>query len=197
MVIPRAARLFLAAMLFLSLGKGAGSAFALEVDDGFGPAREAQGKHFTVYYPPEVEAFSLLRELRISASDQVLAGGTLSRGDSAGAELADMVDILFNRVCNILDMQLYSYKGNIKVCASQSQLNVIYTNLFEKELTRKSFYINDLNTIYISAESFTREILGHEMAHAIICHYFVVAPSVKVQEILASYVEYQLRKFNE
>ena len=195
MLIPKAARLFLVAMLFFSFGEGVRSALALE--DGFGPARQAEGKHFTVYYSPEIEAFSLLRELRISASDQVLAGGTLSRGDSAGAELTDMVDILFNRVCNILDMQVYSYKGNIKVCASQSQLNVIYTNLFEKELTRKSFYVYDLNTIYISAESFTREILGHEIAHAVISHYFVVLPSVKVQEILSSYVEYQLRKFNE
>jgi len=195
MLIPKAARLFLVAMLFFSFGEGVRSALALE--DGFGPARQAEGKHFTVYYSPEIEAFSLLRELRISASDQVLAGGTLSRGDSAGAELTDMVDILFNRVCNILDMQVYSYKGNIKVCASQSQLNVIYANLFEKELTRKSFYVYDLNTIYISAESFTREILGHEIAHAVISHYFVVLPSVKVQEILSSYVEYQLRKFNE
>jgi len=196
MPIPKAARLFLAAMLFLSLGKGVGSALALE--DGFGPARQAEGKYFTVYYSPEIEAFSLLRELRISASDQVLAGGTLSRGDSAGAELTDMVDILFNRVCSILDMQVYSYKGNIKVCRSHQQLEGIYTNLFGRGLGgQKSFYVYDLNTIYISAESFTREILGHEMAHAIICHYFVVAPSVKVQEILSSYVEYQLRKFNE
>lgn len=194
---PKGIRLLLIAALLLFFGNCLSIASALEVDDGFGPAREAQGKNFTIYYAPELEAFSLLQELRISASDQVLAGGSLGRGDSPGAELAEMVDILYKRVCSILDMQLYSYKGNIKICSDKAQLGRIYSTLFGRELGQKSFYVYDLNTIYISAESFTREILGHEMAHAIICHYFVVAPSVKVQEILASYVEYQLRKVNE
>ena len=38
------------------------------------------------------------------------------------------------------------------------------------------------------------KVLGHEIGHAVISHYFVVLPSVKVQEVLAVYVEYQLRK---
>jgi len=57
-----------------------------------------------------------------------------------------------------------------------------------------SFYVNDISAIYISGENFRREILGHEIAHAIINHYFVVSPPIKVQEILAKYIEYQLRK---
>jgi hypothetical protein len=32
------------------------------------------------------------------------------------------------------------------------------------------------------------------MAHALISNYFVVAPPPKVQEILAGYVEYSVRK---
>ncbi len=197
MPTPKGIRLLLITSLLLFFGNFVPVASALDIDDGFGPVREAQGKHFTVYYSPNTEAFSLLHGLRIFASDQVLAGSQIGRGESAGAELANMVDILFLRVCDILDMQLYSYKGNIKICVNQAQLNEIYNRLFGKELGQKSFYVYDLNTIYISADNFTREILGHEMAHAVICHYFVVAPSVKVQEILASYVEYQLRKFSE
>jgi len=195
MPMSRAARLLLVAMLFLSLGKGLGSALAL--DDGFGPAKEIEGKYFTIYYAPQLEASGLAQRLSISASDKVLSGGSLEVKNPSASELADMVDILFNRVCNILDMDVYSFKGNIKICRDKDQLKGIYSNLFEKELTRLSFYVYELNTVYISAESFTREILGHEIAHAVISHYFVVLPSVKVQEILASYVEYQLRKFNE
>jgi hypothetical protein len=37
-------------------------------------------------------------------------------------------------------------------------------------------------------------VLGHEIAHAIMSHYFVVLPSEKIQEVLAGFVEYQLRK---
>jgi hypothetical protein len=57
-----------------------------------------------------------------------------------------------------------------------------------------SFYVYDLNTIYVSAGSFKREVLGHEIAHAVISHYFVVQPPMKAQEVLAGYVEYQLRE---
>lgn len=35
------------------------------------------------------------------------------------------------------------------------------------------------------------------MGHALMSHYFVVQPSVKIQEVLAGYVEYQLRKSKE
>ena len=51
-----------------------------------------------------------------------------------------------------------------------------------------------MNTIYASAENFKIGVIGHEIAHAVISHYFVVQPSVKIQEVLAGYVEYQLRK---
>lgn len=192
----RAARVLFIAAFLLLFGLNSNSAYA--VDDGFGPAKEIQGRYFTIYYAPQLEVSSLLQKLSIYASDKVLAGESLERKYSAAAELANMVDILFTRVCGILDMELYSYKGNIKVCRSQEQLEGIYSNLFGRRLgNQKSFYVFDLNTVYISRDSFTREILGHEIAHAIICHYFVVAPSIKVQEILASYVEYHLRKSGE
>jgi hypothetical protein len=57
-----------------------------------------------------------------------------------------------------------------------------------------SFFVNDLNTIYIAADHFDVGVLGHEIAHTVQSHYFVVAAPTKVQEVLAGYVEYQLRK---
>ncbi len=39
-------------------------------------------------------------------------------------------------------------------------------------------------------------LLGHEMGHVIISHYFVVPPSYRIQEVLTGYVEFQLRKSN-
>jgi hypothetical protein len=166
-------------------------------DDGFGPAQKIESEHFTIYYAPGLDTANLARMLNISPSEDILAGkagkqaGTLA---PAGTGLTDMIDTLFTRVCDILDMQLYSYKGEIKICKDASQLKAVYRSLFDKELTGESFYVNDLNTVYITGENFRQEILGHEIGHAVISHYFVVSPSVKVQEILATYVEYQLRK---
>lgn len=164
---------------------------AYALDDGFGPAKRIETGHFTLYYSSGLDLGELAQGLNIGISDRLLAGQSIS----SSGDLADMLDVLFTRVCDILDMQLYSFKGNIKVCRDDAQLTDIYTNLFASDLgNRRSFYVYDLNTIYISPESFKREILGHEIGHAIISHYFVVLPSVKIQEVLASYVEYQLRK---
>lgn len=177
----------LISLFFLTIG------FAYSYDDGFPEGQKVSGEHFTVYCATQVDAVNLAQRLNIGFSDRILAGEN-SR-PSAGAGLAGMLDTLFLRVCNILDMNLYSYQGTIKVCRDYAQLEEIYKNLFSSELGGKySFYVYNLNTIYISAERFRSEILGHEMAHAIISHFFVVQPPVKIQEVLAGYVEYQLRK---
>jgi len=173
-------------------------AFAINIsysyDDNFGSAKKIESEHFAVYYAPELELAALSRQLNIGVADELLVGKTTSEENSSSIGFVDMVDTLFSRVCDVLDMQLYSYKGDIKVCKNFDQLKAIYKTLFDRELTKQSFYVNDLNTIYISEEFFKPEILGHEIAHAVISHYFVVLPSVKIQEVLSTYVEYQLRK---
>ena len=107
-----------------------------------------------------------------------------------------MVEVLFARASDVLDMHIYSLKANIKIFASQQDLTDFYNNLFHARIpcTGFGFYLDDDRSIYISAERFHREILGHEMGHAIMSRYFVVQPSVRIQEVLAGYIEYQLRK---
>lgn len=179
------------ALLFLLLSPAYSA-----VNDGFGEGRKISGKYFTVMYKPGVEVGTLTQQLNIGLTDKILSGNISSQGNSsAEAELAEMLDILFLTVSDILDVHLYSFQGTIKVCPDEDALASVYKNLFEGEPgSRLSFYVNELNAIYITAGHFKREILGHEIAHAILSHYFVVQPPVKVAEVLAGYVEYQLRK---
>lgn len=173
-----------------------GAGVAAAIDDGFGRARKIEGNHFVIYYAPELDLTGLTQQLNVSPSDKLLAGKSSGEGFSLEGEFAGMLDTLFSRVCNALDMQLYSFKGNIKICRDLAQLNYIYHNVFNHDpatITR-SFYAYEVNTVYTCPENFTLGIIGHEIAHAVISHYFVVLPSVKVQEVLAAYVEYQLRK---
>jgi len=184
--------IIIAAVLLLA---GRAVLSAVDIDDGFGSARIIKGEHFTIYYEPDLDIRELIQNLDIYPSDEILTGKAIRKSDSSERTLADMVDILFRRVCDILDMQLYSFHGNIKVCRDREHVNSIYNNLFDRDLKDyHSFYAYGINTIYISAENFKREVLGHEIAHAVISHYFVVQPSMKVQEVLAGYIEYQLRK---
>jgi len=168
---------------------------AASFEDGFGPRRKIESKHFDIYYEPGVDIFSLARQLDINPSDRVLFGKFENRKfSSLEREFAKMLDTLFIQVCDILDMPLYSFRTNIKICRDYEHIKRVYYNLFKKNLKRRSFYVYNLNTVYISAEDFSYAILGHEIAHAIISHYFVVLPSAKIQELLAVYVEHRLRK---
>ena len=163
---------------------------AYAVDDGFGAAKKIQSQHFIISYAPQLDPYLLLEKLNIGPADLVLSQGPNLKGDG----LVVALDTLYNIVMQALDMNLYSLQGNLKVCNDRNHLNNVYESIFGRELKTSSFYINEYNTIYISADDFTKEILGHEIAHMIIAHYFVVQPPQKVAEILAGYVEYQLRK---
>ena len=163
---------------------------AYAFDDGFGAAKKKESQHFIIYYAPQLDPYLLLEKLNIGSADLILSDEPIVRGDSLGLAL----DILYNIVLKALDMNLYSLQGNLKICRNREHLNSVYEAIFDRKLNTGSFYINDLNTIYISADDFTKEILGHEIAHMIISHYFVVQPPQKVAEILSGYIEYQLRK---
>jgi hypothetical protein len=163
---------------------------AYAVDDGFGTAKKIEGQHFIIFYAPQLDPYQLLEKLNIGATDLMLIEGPSVKGNN----LAVALDVLYNIVMKALDMNLYSLQGNIKVCSDRNHLNNVYESIFGRKLKASSFYINEYDTIYISADDFTKEILGHEIAHMIIAHYFVVPPPQKVAEILSGYVEYQLRK---
>jgi len=171
-------------LAFLFIGN-----FFASADDGFGPARKIESQHFTIYYAPQLDPDELARELDIRPLDSLISGGSYKN------DLGGMIDTLFSQVCDILDMEVYSFHGTIKICRDFNQVSGIYKNLFDRELTNShSYYVSELNTVYVSAEHFKREILGHEIAHGVETCYFAVSPSVKVQEVLAGFVEYQLRK---
>lgn len=170
---------------------------AYSYDDGFGSARKVEGKHFVLYYSPHLDATSLLRKLNITPYDKLLAGKSTNKKLDDDQELADALDTLFILVSDILDIHLYSLQGKIKVCQDYNQLSKLYNALFDGDLKKqKSFYVHRLKTIYISSENLSAEVLGHEIAHLVISNYFVVPPPLRVQEVLAGYVEYQLRKKN-
>jgi hypothetical protein len=167
---------------------------AAAFDDGFGSAKKIEGKYIVAYYPSDTDPAELVQALNMRASDKIMAGESSQSKKSYEEELAQALDTLYIQVSNILEMHLYSLKTIIKICKDEAQLTDIYTKMFNADLGgRRSFYVYSFGTIYISKDSFTREILGHEMSHVIISNYFVIPTPVKIQEVLSMYVEYNLR----
>ncbi len=104
------------------------------------------------------------------------------------------VDTLFLEIADTLDIHTYTFKGEIRILADKDSVNSVFRELLGDDFHQGSFYLPDKRIIYIAYDEMTLGMLGHEMAHALMSHYFVVPPSEKIQEILSGYVEFRLRK---
>ncbi|NTV29253.1 MAG: hypothetical protein HGA80_04140 [Candidatus Omnitrophica bacterium] len=165
------------------------------IDDGIQSARKMDSGHFSIFLSAGVDEDQLLKRLDIGPDHKILAGQTLQGAVFSPGSLTDLLDALFIWSCGVLDMNLYNYRGNIKIVKEPGQLGEVYLKLYGVPgHADKAFYIYETNTIYITEQDFTKEILGHEIAHAIISNFFVVQPPQKVAEVLAGYIEFQLRK---
>lgn len=181
---------FLKGLFFFSILFAAITFVFAEDDDIY---KKCESKYFVIYYKPDIDSLDIAQKIDFGPSLHLLKNPAAS-GKNPEAILSKAIDSLFLEVSDILDIHIYSFKGNIKVCRDLNSLNRIFEGLYNKTISTPSFYISDTNTIYISLADLRAGMLGHEMAHAVINRYFVVLPPMKVQEVLAGYVEYQLRK---
>ena len=153
----------------------------------------AQGKYFSIYGYRGLDNNSLLTKVNYSYFgniDTILGEDDFENKSS----LAGAIDGLYSEVSDILDIHMYSFHGKIMIVPDRNYIGAIAKSYLGMDFPERSFYLFGENTIYISFSDLTVGMLGHEIAHAIISHYFVVPPSAKVQEVLCGYVEYKLQK---
>jgi hypothetical protein len=155
--------------------------------------RVLESRYFTVYAYSGFNVNSLIPKLNF----QYLLHLDRVDGEAAATPsdiLSKTLDALYLEVSDILDIHIYSFRGSIRIFAQQDSLNAALKEFFGVDFKGPSFYLQEQNTIFISDADLTLGVLGHEMAHAIISGFFVVPPPAKIQEVLAGYVEYNLRK---
>ena len=115
-----------------------------------------------------------------------------SGSNSLPDKLKKKVDALYERVQEILDMRKRMNKVIINISHDEKQLHAAFYKIFKKKCSVRAFYIYKYNTIYINADDLNEGMLAHELAHAIIDHYFTVRPPEATAEILARYVDRHL-----
>jgi hypothetical protein len=151
-----------------------------------------EGKYYSLYAERSVDLSSVLTKVNFNylLHDDTFGGKT----DDARSMLASTLDALYSEVSDILDIHMYTFHGSIRIVPDKDSLNALFRQSYGVDFRDPSVYVHEKNTIYISLADLTIGMLGHEIAHAIISHYFVVPPPTKVQEVLSGYVEYNLRK---
>ncbi|OKY76352.1 MAG: hypothetical protein BM485_03695 [Desulfobulbaceae bacterium DB1] len=108
--------------------------------------------------------------------------------------ITEKIDALFMRVQEILDMRRKMEKVTIKIYPDTGSLRDVYQRLFRSKDAMRAWYLYEKNTIYVTVADVHEGMLAHEMAHAIIDHFFSVRPPSATAEILARYVDKHLTR---
>ena len=148
-----------------------------------------ESRHFTVYYRPGADLDRMARRLKKKMS---YFGTSGAYGGTAGENIAGRMDALLARAKEVLDMYPKMPRLNIRIFGTREELGGEYRKIFGETKNHRSFYIHKQKTIYTSEADISDSVIAHEMAHAIIDHYFAVIPSGKASEVLASYVDLHL-----
>lgn len=139
----------------------------------------------------DLKLINMCLSLKLSCFYDVRA--VLLKGDLRQDEaFALKVDAIVNKVEEILDMYPNKFHVSINIYKTRDALNRVYGEIFDDGPAPISFYIYKTNTIYLVETDLNEKILSHEIAHAIIDHYFVILPPVKIQEMLAVYADVHL-----
>ena len=151
-----------------------------------------EGNFFVLYYEPAANLEDIKRELtkRPLYFDQAARYGEVT----TSREICYRLDKLYNRVQDVLGMHPKIPKINIVIFKDRDELNDEFAKIFGKNGDFRSFYVYKHNTICTSESDIEDSVIIHEMAHAIIDHYFSVIPPETVGEILASYVDLHLEE---
>ena len=185
--------LVLLGAISLLVGWVSGAGAEQQVVDGFSANRTLRSRYFSVQIEPGVSREDLRLRLSVPKSISLSVNPAFSPG---GDNLEDQLDVLYLVVSEILDIHLKNFNGQVKICEDSASLSRIAMNLFGRPVQNQAFYVVALDTLYVDAQTVTLGVLGHEMSHAIQTHYFVVPPPEKIQEVLAGYVEYELRRYS-
>lgn len=173
----------------------AASVSAATTQDGFQTSKRIESNYFTISIASGVDLDELTMKVAVPSS--IVAIIREPRAFANSYELSDQLDTLFLAVSEIMDVRLRKFHCELKVCKDAAGLSDVAYTLFGQEIQTGGFYVVALGTLYIDAENISIHILGHELSHAIQVHYFVVPPPETIQEVLAGYVEYQLRKYTD
>lgn len=106
--------------------------------------------------------------------------------------VAQKVDAIFTKACDILDMKKRFQNVNIFLHPDTDSLKRTYKSIYPGECRLRAWYRFKNNSAYFNVQDIHAGMLAHELAHAIIDHFLTVRPPRQTAEILARYVDTHL-----
>jgi hypothetical protein len=159
------------------------------------PWETIETKYTVIHYPNQADLRKINNSIHYGPTRWSISRWKASQpGDEMQERLGAKVDRLFERVQEILDMRTRMGRIVIKIFPDKEALYEAYEEVYKKPAKVRAWYTYEYNTIYLSVPDLHEGMLAHEMAHAVIDHYFQVRPPAATAEILARYVDSHLKR---
>jgi len=124
------------------------------------------------------------------------SGGWFAASTPAAAQerLLRKIDAIYTKVQRILDMRKPPMQPTVvlQVARDEDELAAISVKIFKRRASARAWYVYMHNTVYINVRDVHAGMIAHELAHAIIDHYFSAPPPRNTAEILATAVDRSL-----
>jgi hypothetical protein len=179
-------------MCFLFFYGGHGRGICAETDDGLAWKR-VETKYTIIHYLSEEDLTKFNRRINYGPNHWGLKRlFSDSESNSLTEHIRMKVDLIFERVQEILQMRKKMKKVNIHIYPDKNHLKQAFTQIYRKPCRIRAWYRHRNNTVYLNVRDLHKGMLAHELAHAIVDHYLLVRPPRATAEILARYVDKNL-----
>jgi len=168
-----------ALLVFLFLACTARVSFGLEI----------KSDRVTIVYESEDILRTFNRSLRLGGLSYLMKG---RKSITIHEEVANKVDVLLDRVQDILEMYPRNLSFKIVILRSASEVQKAYLSRYGAAVDYIAYYSPHEETVYLSLRDINRHILAHELSHVVMKNYFGTSPSAKIHEVLAQYVDKHL-----
>lgn len=150
-------------------------------------------KHTILHFQSQADLQRFHNKIKFGPSQWGFSRLFTSAAPELAERVAQQVDLLFERVQEILDMRKKMESVTINIYANKEQLADAYISIYHKSCNVRAWYSYKNNTIYLSVSDLHEGMLAHELAHSIIDYYLLVRPPMASAEILARYVDSHLK----
>ena len=177
----------LACVGFLVFGTPARAEEVSQKEEG----QRVDSRYCTVWLSPGVSLDGVNRRVSVW---RIRPRASIRQPQDSSQQFAVKCDTLFERVEDLLDMYPPGIHVSVRILPNQEEVGRVHQAHYGHETRAEAIYLFENNTIYASFPDLSEAVFGHEMAHAIIDHYFNVRPPRKIEEMLAIYAEENLRE---
>lgn len=111
------------------------------------------------------------------------------KGETLQDEVAAKLDFITTKVMKVLDMYPKPLKYSIEILPGERAVKKAFRQIYNVDVDYIAFYSPRLNRIYFSDNNGRLRVVAHEIAHAVVEHYFQVSPPQRIHEVMAQYAE--------